>query len=804
MEKYFAWMLGVLCATAAPVLVQRVQAEAATQPSTTEAIPLPPPLPTLPFTAPSPATSRAAVPSVPPAATQPSASGPSRPATSEFPAPPPLPSTAPATQPGVSESALAPPTEPTTQPAATQPAIAAAPAAGSGKLNEVVVTANVATQQIAPSLGASTYTMGPSRIQSIPSGENAPFQQVLLRAPGVVQDSFGQVHVRGEHANLTYRVNGVLLPEDISSVGGFGQELDTRIMQSVTLIDGSLPAQFGFHTAGVVDVTTKTGASLNHNEFTVYGGSYDTFQPSLLLGGTKGKLDYFIAGSYKYSGLGIENPTSSVWPLHDYTNQQKLFAYLDYHIDDTSQLMLLLNASNATFQIPNTPGIPPAFMLAGHPSANSADVDENQDQQDYYSVLSYQKTADKLSFQVAGFSRYGQIHFSPDPVNDLIFQGVAGEITNGFLTNGVQFDASYILDDYNTVRFGLLGDYTSETLNTNTSVFPVDTSGAQVSDMPFAIASDRGNWGSQFGVYLQDEWKMAPSLTLNYGARFDIFHASFDDENQVSPRANLVWKIDKATTAHVGYSRYFVPPPVQYVWPSQINSFAGTSNAPENFKDDAPRAERSNYYDVGVSRQINPAWDVSLDGFYKAAKPLIDSGQFGNALILSSFNYEEGKDYGPEISTTFRKGGLSMYGNFAYVVAEGRNIITNQYLIGNDDLAYIRDHFIPLDHEGTYTASAGISYNWKNNLVYADVIYGSGLRAGFANQQKEPQYAPVSVGFEHTFHPNIPGVHDVRFRFDVINVFDEVYELRNGSGIGVASSQFGQRRTFLAGLTFDF
>src|SRR6185437_13401494 len=105
---------------------------------------------------------------------------------------------------------------------------------------------------------------------AIPGGENAPFQQVLLRTPGVVQDSFGQVHVRGEHANLAYRINGVMLPQDISNVGGFGQALDTRIVQSVTVIKGSLPAQFAFHTAGVVDVTSKSGASLNHNEFTLY------------------------------------------------------------------------------------------------------------------------------------------------------------------------------------------------------------------------------------------------------------------------------------------------------------------------------------------------------------------------------------------------------------------------------------------------------------------------------------------------------------------------------------------------------
>ena len=760
-------------------------AEAA--PSTQPVDSAPPPLPTFPATQPAAPSDQENATTVP----------------TTLPLPPTVPSE---TQPASEPSPQTAPEAPATQPTASQPAVSPETAPPS-QLHEVLVTADLdrAREQIAPSLGAVTYTIGPNQIASIPEGENTPFQQVLLRAPGVAEDSFGQVHVRGEHANLTYRVNGVLLPYGITSgIGGFGQELDTRIVQSLTLIDGSLPAQFGFHTAGIVDVTTKSGASLDHNELSLFGGSYDTFQPGLLFGGASGKLDYFVAASYKYSSLGIENPTGSDDPLHDYTDQERLFTYLGYRIDDTSRLMVLLNLSYATFQIPDRPNIKPAFMLAGHPNANSAIVNENQAQQDYYGVIAYQKSADKLSFQVAAFTRYGQIHFSPDPIGDLQFLGVAGNISNGFLTDGVQFDASYVLDDHNTVRFGLLGDYTGEQNDTGTTVFPVDSSGAQTSDVPFAINDSHGNWGSDFGIYLQDEWKMTNRLTLNYGARYDRFSSSFDNEGQLSPRVNLVWKIDDATTAHAGYSRYFQSPPVQYVWPFQINRFAGTSNAPATFRDDPTRAERSNYYDAGISRQITPAWQVTLDGYYKAAKPLLDSGQFGNALILSSFNYEEGKDYGPEISSTFKQGGLTLFGNFAYVTAEGRNFITNQYLVSPDDQAFARHNFIKLDHESEFTASAGISYTWKDNRVYVDALYGSGLRAGAHNDKKEPQYAPVSVGFEHTFHPHVSGLKDVRFRFDVVNVFDETYQLRNGTGIGVGAPQFGQRRTFLAGLTFDF
>lgn len=270
-------------------------------------LPLPPPIPELPATTPPALETR------PAAAPAPSNS---RAIPAEQTAPPAVASTAPGTQPTTQPAvpiAQVPATFPSTQPSAPS----------SGHENEVLITADLdrAREQIAPALGAVSYTIGPNQIQAIPGGQNASFQQVLLRAPGVVEDSFGQVHVRGEHANLTYRVNGVLLPESIASgIGGFGQELDTHIVQSTTLIDGSLPAQFGFHTSGIVDVATKSGATLNHNELSLYGGSYDTFVQSLVAGGSDGKLDYFVSTSYRYTAQGIENPTPDPWPLHDYSN----------------------------------------------------------------------------------------------------------------------------------------------------------------------------------------------------------------------------------------------------------------------------------------------------------------------------------------------------------------------------------------------------------------------------------------------------------------------------------------------------
>ena len=211
-------------------------------------------------------------------------------------------------------------------------------------------------------------------------------------------------------------------------------------------------------------MSTKSGESLGHNELSLYGGSYNWFEPSLQLGGTSGKLDYFFTGSYKQNNIGIENPTSSSCPIHDETEQTKGFVYLSYRLDDTSRIALLLNASYADFQLPDIPGLPRKFDLAGTTSADSRLVNENQNEQNYYAVVSYQKTIKELSFQLSPYFRFGQIHFIPDPINDLIFQGTSGRVKNTFVTNGVQFDASYVLNDRHILRGGFLAQSTSETL----------------------------------------------------------------------------------------------------------------------------------------------------------------------------------------------------------------------------------------------------------------------------------------------------------------------------------------------------
>ena len=698
----------------------------------------------------------------------------------------------------LSEASMAMAQDPTASPS---PSASPTGSPGTATAESVVVTSqelDISREQIVPSLGATRYTVGPDRLDSQAQGENAPFNQTILRFPGVAQDSFGQLHVRGEHANLQYRIDDVLLPE---SIPGFGQELQTRLADNISLITGSLPAQFGFRTTGVLDIHTKSGTVFTGNEASIQVGSFDTIMESFERGGVVGQLSYYITESYLHNGIGIENPTRSTSPIHDDTDQEKIFSYSSYIIDDTSRISLIVGANHSDFEIPNNPGQTPLFTVGTRSNFNSAKLDETQAETNSYEILTYQKKAGDLSFQASIFNRYSSILFRPDEVGDLIFNGVASRLDRDILSNGFEFNASYKLNDQHTIRAGTIFNEQYATVNTVTLVFPVDAAGNQTSTTPLHIVDNSNKYGYFYGFYLQDEWKPFEQLTINFGGRLD-FENAFANENQLSPRLNIVYKPWDLTTLHIGYARYFTPPPLEAVPQSTIAKFAGTTNAPAINQDSPVTAERAHYFDAGLTQKIMEGWTVGVDGFYKSSHSLLDEGQFGAALVESAFNYERGRQYGGEFTTNYDHGPFSAYGNVGWIWARGISWSSAQFLFDPDEFKFVKNHWIFLDHDQRITASLGGSYTWQDWKAAFDILYGSGLHSGFANIKTVPEYSTVNLSLQRNL--KIPKIGLFKIRFDVVNLLDNVYELRDGSGIGVGAPQFGQRRGFYGTVAYDF
>jgi outer membrane receptor protein involved in Fe transport len=732
-----------------------------------------------------------------------------------------------------------------------------------------------------PKNGTTNYELAQRDIESLPQGNAAQLSDIVLQFPGVYQDSTssGDFHVRNEHANVQYRINGILLPDGVS---GFSQLLETSFIGSIGLLTGALPAQYGLRTAGVLDITTKSGAALSGGSVSIYGGSRQTITPSFEYGGVEGKTDYYVTGRYLSTGLGLENPIASPNAIHDHSEQGRFFAYTSTVLDDPTTRVVTISGFGATrYQIPNNPGQAgnaggfcggpfdpanpclnpdgtpnpnaPPYTAFGKSSFDSATINQNQYEKNAYNVIAWQKSEGNFDAQLSYYSRYSDLHFVPDPVGDLFINNVASDVYRSSFLNGVSGDFSYRLNDAHTLRTGFYtnGEQTQvATVSTVQPLDPNDPSGLTAIDTPFNILDADKKFGWQLGAYAADTWRLTQQLTFDYGLRFDQIY-QYVDANQFSPRASLTYKPWWSTVLHIGYMRTFEPPPqvLGRTIPTQI--FNGTTAGTPTITPEqaavlpgqvagqplqnvgAILPERANVYDAGFVQQLLPQCPTASGGmptkapaaaancpsleiggsiYYKTARDLLDDGQFGQAYVLTAFNYDRAENYGAELKLRFRYGGFSADTSWAWGVQHAHTVVSNQTLFSPDDLVYIQNHWIHTDHDQTYTGSGRVAYRWTDTHSWLDgttasatFIYGTGLRTSPSdvvcpNCDHLPSYWQVNTGLSHEFANGWNGL-PVTVRFDVVNVTDYIYQIRNGSGIGVFASQYGPRRGYYFGIS---
>ena len=245
---------------------------------------------------------------------------------------------------------------------------------------------------------------------------------------------------------------------------------------------------------------------------------------------------------------------------------------------------------------------------------------------------------------------------------------------------------------------------------------------------------------------------------------------------------------------------------------SNLAQVYNTTASPNVHTNDASYAQRENYWDAGFQQKIG-SFTLGLDGYFRRSTHLVDEGQFGAPIILTPFNYAKGRIVGTEFSANYAHGGLTAYANVAYQKAQGTGIDSNQYNFSAAALAYISTHYIYLDHDQTWTGSGGAAYHWSGGIlagsrVSADLVYGSGLRREgditlpppynipVPNGGALPSYVTVNLSIGHKFERS-----GLDVRVDIENLFDNIYEIRDGTGVGVGAPSFGPRRGVFLGIS---
>jgi outer membrane cobalamin receptor len=654
---------------------------------------------------------------------------------------------------------------------------------------------NQARNSLSPETGSTVYRFSQKNIHELPQGDNTPLNEVLVQAPGVSQDAYGQgqgqIHIHGLNGGgIQYRLNGIFLPEATSS---FGQLLSPYFINRINVITNFMPAQFGYRNEGVIDISTRDGCLQPGGRLEYFGGQRGTIQPSLTYGGCTGNLSYYLSGFYFQSALGVQSPTRTPTPEHDRTNQGQGFSYFSYFLNPTTRLSLIAGTAINGYQIPGQPDLPVAFPINGVTNyPNPANTSATELEQNYYGILSLQGTRGKLDYQLAYFSRYYSLKYDPDPIADLAYNGIADKVLHTGFINGIQEDTSYRLARNDTLQGGLY--VSGETLeeDNHASVLPVNSKGV-AGTVPETIVDNFNAMALLLGVYIQNQWRPMEKLELTIGTRFDAMDY-FGWQTQFSPRLGAVYKLTPTTALNAGYARYFQVPPFESVLLETVNKFANTTGAPDvTAGNQKIKAEDDQFVDAGVPQQLPLGISASLEGFFMWADKKLDLAQFGSTYVFAPLQYQHGRFWGTDFSLVKSTGRLSAYFNFSYAVAQANNIVAGQFLADDaDEVAYVARHWINLDDSQEFTSSAGVNYRLWGFSLMVDGFWGNGYHFGFANLETQHPYIQMNAAIAHNLP--LPKIGDVEGRISIVNLFDHVYLIRNGSGIGVFSPQYGPRR----------
>jgi outer membrane cobalamin receptor len=684
----------------------------------------------------------------------------------------------------------------------TRCAVAEAPATDSELSTVVVEAAAQSGPAVAPS-GANQYATSAADIAAAPKGSTAPITDVLAQMPGVAIDQNQQIHIRNtEGPQFQYQINGVLIPLDINTNPPFLSMINPLFIKRLDLLDGVLPTRYSYATGGVVNIQTKDGCEQQPlGEASLVVGQRDTIQPSLEYAGCHGQLGSYVSALYQQSDSAFSSATPGPTPIHNFSKQGQVFGLFSYPLTATDTLSLLVSAAKSSNQLPNVPDLPPAYTLSGVPlPPNSAGIDSYLNFSDLLSVLSLSGSLPgDVSYQLA-FSQHAIAQrFEPDPVGELVYQGVASNASHDDHDYALEGDLSFVHGAHTLGSGFYVGQY-RVTANDSSLVFPANAAGEQISDVPVTVINNDHANNIVAGIYLTDLWRIANPLTASVGVRWDRL-SGFTADSQVDWSANLVYRPDGATSFHAGVARYFQVPSFLGISPTAQQAFAG-STAAGSPGIATPLTEDDREWDAGVVRQVTRNLTLSLDAYYEWTTHYLDTGQFGVVPIFAPFNYGSGHIWGSELAARYQNERLSAYANLTVGRNGQRGVVTGQFNFDPDELAYIDSHAIVLDHQPLYGAAAGASWRQGPWGLAADGVYSSGLRAGFADLEQLPEVVQVNLSGTRTWH--VPGIGDLSNRLAILNIFDRVNLIRPAEGIGIFQSAYAPRRTLYYTITLQY
>src|SRR5467141_1183478 len=526
------------------------------------------------------------------------------------------------------------------------------------------------------------------------SPTNTTSQILQQSIVGAARAPTGEVHIRGQHAEYTYYVDGVPVPSGIS--GGLNELFDPQVVNQIDFQTGGWDAEYGNKNAAVVNVTTRIPSGGFHLDASGYGGSFSANGQGVNLSTNAGKWGFFLSGARQSTDmrrepLVFDTLHNKVENFHNDGTDLFGFGKVQYVPTDRDVLNLDVDRSRTRFAVP-------------FDSANGIIDDHQQDVNGFVNLGWRHRFAEDASGEggsselfTGAFFRDGSLNYTPGLSDSATFQ-FPGDTSHyiisedrNFRTVGVKLD--YTLQPHHGLEFktGVLASYTSGHEDFS-SVTNNGTSGP---------SSNSDLKGSDVGVYAQTAIAPSDHWELRVGARFDNHNAPFaGNRNQVSPRVKLSFFPDPANTFWVYYGRLFVPTNVEDLRAITSSAQGGVATAPT-------LPERDHFLEAGYVHRFPFGVVTKLSVYHKHSSPGIDDNTVPGSAIITSVNIEQVRITGIEAVAEIRpRGPVSGYLNLALNHASGDGTITGGFFpseppSGNFDL----------DHDQRVSGVASVVYS---------------------------------------------------------------------------------------------
>ncbi len=600
-------------------------------------------------------------------------------------------------------------------------------------------------------------------------------------APGAVVSHDNFVHLRGNELSLHQFINGVSFLDNAHQQ--FTPGLSPQIFESANIITGGFPAEFGNRFGGVLDITTRSGRTLDgHGSATVGIGTVAQSDAALDYGGSISRWGYYV-----YAG-GFESRRFLNPPIreesHDFGRGFRGAVQLDYQ-GEKNIWKLLLTGGGTNFELPNTPN----EFLAGR--------DASRRLRSQTAILTWQHIfSPRTLLATSLYERDVSDRLLPtaDPVTPF------GEGSRSTLTTGVKADLTYARAGH-TVKTGL-----DLTLLRLPESFRFDPRDPDEELGPFFFRGrDRGG---QVSLYVQDHFSPFRNFTIDAGVRWDQINL-VGSYYAVSPRVGIAYHSPAAgSVVHFAYNRFFVPPPVEYV---VLASFLG--NAPSDPDEQVGNVQpyRQNYFEVGWAQRLHPKVILELNAYTHRGKNAFETSEISNTRLFLPTNFGKGRASGAEVSVVLKQlERLGLSGRFQYAVARVHFFGSVSGGFAGHEVLAPGERILPA-FDQTHTGTASIFYRnrWRNFWSGFSFRYGSGtpteeeIDLGGATVHEVvrlPQHFTADFGTGISLWQKDSRRLD--FEFNMTNLSNNIYRIAKESE--TTPVQFAPRRVVAGRLTWYF